>query len=183
MNPPKWEPQSCPVNYRKGSGMKPVISFIGRHNAGKTTLLRQLVTCLKRQGLKVAFIKHTRHDHIVLPGKDSELVLQAGADFAAVISPLLSIRYQRHETEPSLEQIFESVPADVDLIIVEGFKKEALPKVEVLRQAIDPVPMLLPRTLALVSDFSLECGLPVIPIDDAEALARFVCRCWELPCV
>ena len=106
--------------------------------------------------------------------------MQAGADVAAVISPLLSIRYQRYETEPSLEQILESVPADIDLIIVEGFKKEDLPKVEVLRQAIDPVPMLLPRTVALAADFSLECGLPVIAIDDVEALAQFVCHFCQL---
>lgn len=162
--------------------MKPVISFIGRHNAGKTTLLRQLVTCLKRQGLKVAFIKHTHHDPIVLAGKDSELVLQAEADFVAAISPLLSIRYQRHEEEPGLDRILESVPADMDLIIVEGFKREALPKVEVLRAAIDPIPMLLPETIALVSDFPLESNLPVIPLHDAEALARFVCRFGNLPC-
>ncbi len=162
--------------------MKPIISFIGRHNAGKTTLLRQLVTCLKRQGLKVAFVKHTHHDPIVLAGKDSELVLQSGADFVSAISPLLSIHYQRHKAEPSLEEILASVPADIDLIIVEGFKQEDLPQVEVLRQVIDPVPMLLPRTIALVSDFSLECGLPVIPSDDTEALARFVCRFCQLPC-
>ncbi|HRY12397.1 MAG TPA: molybdopterin-guanine dinucleotide biosynthesis protein B [Syntrophomonadaceae bacterium] len=160
--------------------MKAAISFVGRHNAGKTTLLTQLITYLKQQGLKIAFIKHTHHDHIALPGKDSELALQAGADVAAVISPLLSIRYQRYETEPSLEQILESVPADIDLIIVEGFKKEDLPKVEVLRQAIDPVPMLLPRTVALAADFSLECGLPVIAIDDVEALAQFVCHFCQL---
>ncbi len=151
--------------------MKAAISFVGRHNAGKTTLLTQLITYLKQQGLKIAFIKHTHHDHIALPGKDSELALQAGADVAAV---------QRYETEPSLEQILESVPADIDLIIVEGFKKEDLPKVEVLRQAIDPVPMLLPRTVALAADFSLECGLPVIAIDDVEALAQFVCHFCQL---
>ncbi|MEQ8201886.1 MAG: molybdopterin-guanine dinucleotide biosynthesis protein B [Syntrophomonadaceae bacterium] len=163
--------------------MTPVISFIGRHNAGKTTLLRQLVACLKQQGLKIAFIKHTHHDLFILPGKDSELILEAGADFAAAISPLLSIRYQRHEEEPSLEKILASVPADIDLILVEGFKKESLPKVEVIRQAIDPVPMLLPHTVALVSDFPLECGLPVIPADDLETLVRLVCRFGGLPCV
>lgn len=154
--------------------MKPVISFIGRHKAGKTTLLRQVMAHLKQQGLKIAFIKHTHHDLIVLPGKDSELALEAGADFVAAISPRLSIRYQRHEEEPSLDKILESVPAHIDLIIVEGFKKEALPKVEVLRQVIDPVPMLLPQTVALVSDFPLESRLPVIALDDVEAVARFV---------
>lgn len=161
--------------------MTPLISFVGRHNAGKTTLLRQLITCLKQQGLKVAFIKHSHHDLIIPPGKDSELALAAGADFVAAVSPHLSIRYQRHEVEPGIDQLLASVPSDIGLIIVEGYKRAALPKVEVLRQSIDPCPMLLPYTVALVSDFPLENPLPVIAADDIPSLARFVCSFCGLP--
>ncbi len=156
--------------------MVPIISFVGRHNAGKTTVLGKLITLLTQEGFKIAYIKHVHHNLDIFPGQDSELALQAGADYVVASSPRLQVQYRRYSEEPSLEELIAAVPADIDLVIVEGFKKEPLPKVEVVRQAIDPVPMLLPRTLALVSDFPLQSELPLIPADDTEALARFVCH-------
>lgn len=155
--------------------MVPIICFVGRHNAGKTTVLKKLITLLTQQGLKIAFIKHSHHDLDILHGQDSEMALQAGADYAVASSPRLQIQYRRYSEEPSLAELIAAVPADIDLVIAEGFKKEPLPKIEVVRQAIDPVPMFLPHTLALISDFPVESGIPLIPADDTEALARFVC--------
>lgn len=156
--------------------MAVVISFVGRHNAGKTTILRRLVALLRQQGLKIAFIKHSHHELEIGSAKDAELVLQAGADFVVASSPHLQVQYHQYTREPELAAILAGVPDNMDLVIVEGFKTEPLPKIEVVRQAIDPVPMLLPHTLALISDFPLQTDLPRIPADDIEALAHFVCH-------
>ncbi len=154
--------------------MIPIISFVGRHNAGKTTVLTKLVAGLSQKDLKIAFIKHAHHVLTFGLTKDSELILEAGADFVVAISPYLGVQYSRYESEPEISHIIASVPPDTDIIIIEGYKKEALPKIEVLRQEIDPVPMLLPQTLALVSDFPLEAGPPVFQAHDTESLVNFV---------
>jgi len=158
--------------------MAVVISFVGRHNAGKTTILRRLVALLRQQGLKIAFIKHSHHELEIGSAKDAELILQAGADFVVASSPHLQVHYHQYTREPELAAILAGVPDNMDLVIVEGFKTEPLPKIEVVRQAIDPVPMLLPHTIALISDFPLHSDLPLIPPDDIEGLAHFVCH-WS----
>lgn len=154
--------------------MMPIISFVGRHNSGKTTVLTKLVTCLSQRGLKIAFIKHAHHILTFAHAKDSESILEAGADFVVASSPHLGVQYRRYETEPDINQIIAAVPANTDIIIVEGYKKESLPKIEVLRQDIDPVPMFLPQTLALVSDFPVEAGVQVFQASDTEGLLKFV---------
>lgn len=154
--------------------MIPIISFVGRHNSGKTTVLTRLVTGLSQRGLKIAFIKHAHHLLTFVPPKDSEILLEAGADFVVAVSPHLSVQYRRYESEPDITRLIASVPSDIDMIIVEGYKKESLPKIEVVRQDIDPMPMLLPQTLAIVSDFSLDTGLPVFQPNDTQSLIDFV---------
>jgi molybdopterin-guanine dinucleotide biosynthesis protein B len=66
------------------------------------------------------------------------------------------------------------VPEDFDLVIVEGYKNEALPKIEVLRGEIDSEPMLFPQTLALVSDFPLQAEVTVFSSQAVEEIARFI---------
>lgn len=166
--------------------MIPIISFVGRHNAGKTTLLTRLVSALSQRGLKIAYVKHAHHDLTINPaqnaepvltaGEDSELVFAAGASFVVASSPHLSVQYRRYEAEPNITSVLASVPAGMDLIIVEGYKHEALAKVEVLRREVDPTPMLLPGTAALVSDFPLKAELPVFQAGDIDSLADFILK-------
>ncbi len=154
--------------------MVQVISFIGRHNSGKTTILTGVVNFLSAEGYRVAVIKHAHQELDIKAHKDSELFLQAGAVFVLASAPGLSIQYHRQENELELGQIMEQLPPDIDLVIVEGYKKEALPKIEVLRREIDTEVMLLPQTLALVSDFALQADIPVFNNKSIPAISLFI---------
>lgn len=151
-----------------------MISFVGRHNSGKTTVLTQVINHLSQLGYKTAVIKHTPHTLNIEPRKDSERLYQAGADFVMATSPELAITYCRQEQEPDFSEILNQIPEDMDLIIVEGFKNEPLDKIEVLRQEIDPEPMLLPKTRALISDINLPVDLPVFSFSQVEEIADFI---------
>lgn len=153
--------------------MKPIISFTGRHNSGKTTILKGVIGYLSAAGLKVALIKHSHHGFDIQPVKDAEILFNAGADFVIATSPGVSLQYERH-AEKSLAEVLAAVPESMDLIIVEGFKNEALDKIEILRQEIDPEPMLLPQTIALVADISLSAELPVFTHDQIREIAEFI---------
>lgn len=152
----------------------PVISFVGRHNSGKTTVLTEVINHLSWLGYKVAVIKHVHHTLHIEPLKDSEKLFQAGADFVMASSPGLSIQYRRQDQEPGFLEILDQVPGDMDLIIVEGFKNEALDKIEVLRREIDPDPMCLPGTRAFISDFAIPRELPVFASSQIEDIAGFI---------
>ncbi|NLV21376.1 MAG: molybdopterin-guanine dinucleotide biosynthesis protein B [Syntrophomonadaceae bacterium] len=154
--------------------MVPVISFIGRHNSGKTTVLSGVIQYLKQAGYKVAVIKHAHHSLDISVHKDSELFLRAGADYVCASSPGLMLKYQRRKNEADINSLLSEVPAGFDLIIVEGYKNEALLKIEVLRENIDPEPMLLPQTIALVSDFPLPAEINVFPHQAIEDIAQFL---------
>ncbi len=154
--------------------MIPVISFIGRHNSGKTTVLSGVIKYLADDGYRVAVIKHA-HRHLNIDvHKDSEMFLQAGAEYVCASSPELILKYQHREDEADIYSLLSEVPEGFDLVIVEGYKNEALPKIEVLRGAIDSEPMLLPQTLALVSDFPLQAEVSVFSSQAVEDIARFI---------
>lgn len=154
--------------------MVPVISFIGRHNSGKTTILSGVIKYLADAGYKVAVIKHA-HRHLNIDvHKDSEMFLQAGAEYICASSPKLVLTYQHREDEADIYSLLKEVPEDFDLVIVEGYKNEALPKIEVLRGAIDPEPMFLPQTLAVVSDFPLQAEVSVFSSQAVEDIALFI---------
>jgi len=152
----------------------PVISFIGRHNSGKTTVLTGVVQYLSAAGYRIAVIKHAHHNLSIEPLKDAEKLFEAGADLVVASSPEISLQYRRHQSQTDFSAIQAQIPEDMDLIIVEGYKNEDLPKIEVLRQEIDPEPMLLPSTLALISDFNLESPVAVFNCNQIAEIAEFV---------
>lgn len=154
--------------------MIPVISFVGRHNSGKTTVLSGVVNYLSSAGLKVALIKHVHHSLDIEPIKDAEKLFLSGAAFVLASSPGVSLQYCRQEQELSLAEIMTEVPESIDLIIVEGFKTEALAKIEVLRYDIDPVPMLLPETIAVVNDFGMESDLQQFNHNQIREIAKYI---------
>lgn len=156
--------------------MTPIISFIGRHNSGKTTVLTGVINYLASAGYKVAVVKHAHHGLDIDAHKDSEMFLQAGADFVMASSPSLSIQYRRQQEEPNFQRLLQELPDDVDLIIVEGYKEEDLPKIEVLRSEIDPEPMQLPQTLAMVSDIVMSADIPVFNSNAINDIAGFILR-------
>lgn len=160
--------------------MAAVISFIGRHNSGKTTVLSGVISYLTKSGYKVAVIKHAHHHLNIDIYKDSEMFLQAGAEYVCASSPELILKYQHRESEADVYTLLREVPEDFDLVIVEGYKNEALPKIEVLRGEIDSEPMLFPQTLALVSDFPLQAEVTVFSSQAVEEIARFILAVLQL---
>ncbi len=161
--------------------MTRMIGIVGWSGAGKTTLLAKLIPELVRRGHRVSTLKHAHHsfdvDH---PGKDSHAHRVAGASEILISSRnrFALIRELRDEDEWTLPRLLSRL-APVDLVLVEGFKREVHPKIEVYRAANDKPPLHPddPMVLALASDvlFS-DVALPQAGLDDIDAIADFVER-------
>lgn len=118
----------------------PILGFAAFSGTGKTTLLTKLIPLLKQSGLRVALIKHSHHNFdIDKPGKDSYQLRKAGA------SPVMLVSSHRRAVitefnpiiEPKLEdQLVALDQSDLDLILVEGFKAESFPKIELHRPSL-----------------------------------------------
>ena len=163
----------------------PVLAVVGWSGSGKTTLLEFLVGQLAARGLRVNVLKHSHHD-IVLepPQKDSARLRMAGAAEVMIASPYryAIMRELRGAEEPSLrEQLARLGPAD--LTLVEGYKGETLPKLEVHRPAVGKPP-LFPDDAAVVavaSDVPRPAGLAAwvawLDLDDGDAIVAWL-RAW-----
>lgn len=114
-----------------------VLGFVGHSNSGKTTIIEKIVRQLVTRDLKVSVIKHARHGFdIDTPGKDSYRHREAGCHEVLVMSNKrwVLMRELEHESEPSLEEQL-SLLAPCDVVLIEGFKNEAVDKIEVHRRA------------------------------------------------
>jgi molybdopterin-guanine dinucleotide biosynthesis protein B len=155
-----------------------VISFVGRSGVGKTTLIERLIPLLTEKGLRVGVIKHHHLDfEIDKPGKDTYRYKQAGAGIAMLVSPTKIALVEDTPAELALEEIVVRFIHHVDLLIVEGFKKEKLPKIEVFQAkegAGEPVCAGDKNLVAIVTDEPLATKLPVFSRDDVEGVARFI---------
>ena len=145
------------------------IGFAGFSGAGKTTLIVRLIPELNRRGLSVSTIKHAHHGFdLDRPGKDSYEHRAAGAHEVLVASAnrLALMRELRGAPEPSLAELLRLL-APVDLVLVEGFKREALPKIEVYRAANGKPPIHRQDDciVALVSDGARSAGAPAACVD------------------
>jgi molybdopterin-guanine dinucleotide biosynthesis protein B len=155
-----------------------VIGIAGFSGSGKTTLIEKVIPVLVRAGLRVSLVKHAHHEFDVdQPGKDSYRHRHAGCTEVLVSSSnrWALMHELRGAAEPALaEQLKHLSPCDV--VIVEGYKHEAIPKLEVHRRDAQ-APMLFPKdanVVAVATDEPLDTKLPQLPIDDAEAVARFI---------
>lgn len=161
-----------------------VIGLAGWSGAGKTTLLAKLIPTLRARSLRVATIKHAHHAFDVdQPGKDSHLHRMAGAGEVIVSSSRRWV--QIHEVgdgpETTLAQLLARL-SPCDLVLVEGFKREAHPKIEVFREANDRPPLHPQdaRIVAVASDRPFaQAGIPVIALDDVAGIADAVLRLAE----
>ncbi len=155
------------------------IGFAGFSGAGKTTLIVRLIPELNRRGFSVSTIKHAHHGFdLDQPGKDSYEHRSAGAHEVLVASAkrLALMRELRGAREPTLAELLRLLQP-VDLVLVEGFKRDALPKIEVYRAA-NGKPPIHPQddnVVALVSDGAdPPSRLPHASIDDMAAVADLV---------
>jgi molybdopterin-guanine dinucleotide biosynthesis adapter protein len=155
-----------------------VIGLAGWSGAGKTTLLTRLIPHFIAEGLRVSVIKHAHHEFDVdVPGKDSWLHRQSGAAEVMVSSARrwALMHELRGANEPRLPQLLAKL-SRVDLVVIEGFKREPHRKIEVYRAA-NGKPVLFPDDPGIVgiaADTELETTLPVAHLDDIKAIAAMI---------
>jgi molybdopterin-guanine dinucleotide biosynthesis protein MobB len=155
--------------------MIPLLSFVGKSGVGKTTLIEKLVAELKRRGYRIAVVKHHAHTTpIDGRGKDSWRFAEAGASLAVVSSPVEIVRFERVTRELTLNEIAAQING-VDLILTEGFKREAAPKIEVSRTALGAdLVARADELIAVVSDHPIALNLPRFDLDDAAGIAALI---------
>src|SRR5512143_1268223 len=158
-----------------GGGMTRLISIVGQSGVGKTTFIEKLVPELKRRGLRVAVVKHHAHPTpLDTVGKDSWRFAQAGADAVMVSSPVEVARFERTASELTLAEIAARFDG-FDLILTEGFKREAAPKIEFSRAAVSTTLLCREQDLlAVVCDYAAPTGAPRFALDDAAGVADLI---------
>jgi molybdopterin-guanine dinucleotide biosynthesis adapter protein len=160
----------------------PVIGFAAYSGTGKTTLLKQLLPLLRGRGLRIGMIKHAHHDFdIDTPGKDSYELRKAGANEMLIASGrrwALMVETER-EGDPVLQEMMDRLDQDnLDLVLVEGFKHEEFPKIELHRPSVGK-PLIFPQdpnVIAVATDGELSqaTSLPLLNINDIQAIAGYV---------
>jgi molybdopterin-guanine dinucleotide biosynthesis protein B len=158
-----------------------IIGLAGWSGSGKTTLVTNVIPRLLARGLRVSTLKHAHHGFDVdQPGKDSHRHRTAGATEVLVGSAArwALVHELRGTPEPTLAALLEKL-TPVDLVLIEGYKRERHPKLEVYRAA-NGKPLLYPHDPAIVAVASDEplphAGLPVVDLDDMERIADILIR-------
>ena len=156
-----------------------VLGVAGYSGAGKTTLLEKLIPLLRADGVKVSLIKHAHHGFDVdQPGKDSYRHRQAGAVEVLVASDLRWALMHENETvnPPQLQDLLARL-SPCDLVLVEGWKRDPIPKIEVHR-ADNGKPWLYPddeNILAVASDVALpDSNKIALALDDIAGIRAFI---------
>jgi molybdopterin-guanine dinucleotide biosynthesis protein B len=153
-----------------------VIGIAGWSGAGKTTLLAKLIPRLTGRGVRVSTVKHAHHAFDVdQPGKDSHTHRMAGATEVLVssVNRWALVHELRGAVEPTLADLLAKL-APVDLVIVEGFKHGAHPKLEIYRSAVGKPPLHPddPHIVAVASDAPVPAArVPVVGLEDLDAIA------------
>ena len=163
-----------------------VLGVAGWKNSGKTTLITKLVVELGSRGYRIATVKHAHHEADVdHEGTDTFRHRKAGATEVAIVtsSRWAVIHELREEPEPALSEILERL-SPTDLVLVECYKREPIPKIEVRRQAAaraDPLARDDPNVIAIVCDGPAEANdRPVFSIDDIVGIADFAVKYFGL---
>jgi molybdopterin-guanine dinucleotide biosynthesis protein B len=160
---------------KKARRRVPVVAFSGPSGAGKTRLLVRLVQVLVSRGIRVAAIKHSGHPHgFDVPGKDSDLLLRAGAEAVAVQGPgqLAVFGPPRKGGARALVRLLPPV----DLVLVEGWRSERLPRIEVHRRTVDRTFLCADQAgfIAVVADEPPPRKLPAFAPGEVDRLAEFL---------
>ena len=161
--------------------MIPLLAIAAWSGTGKTTLLKSLIPALRAEGLRPGLIKHTHHDMDVdKPGKDSYELRKAGAAQTIVASSQRWALMTETPEEPPLDLAWLVSRMDastLDLVLVEGFKHEAVPKILLFRQnsghsieglAYDD------DVIAIASDTPVETSLPLLDLNDVPQITAFI---------
>jgi cyclic pyranopterin phosphate synthase len=169
----------APSDYFNQGGitLPPVIIHIiaAQSETGKTTVMEKVIPSLKKRGVKLAALKgNLSHYDLDLPGKDSWRFGEAGADISGLATKESFFITGSDKSSSGLEAAADLL-SDFDLLLVEGDKKTKNPKVEVIRSAINPQPLLFENTIALVGDcLETDANIPLFSFEEIEELADFI---------
>jgi molybdopterin-guanine dinucleotide biosynthesis protein B len=154
-----------------------VLLVVGKKKVGKTTLIENLITGLKNRGHRIGSMKYTTQDHeFDTPGKDSFRHAQAGAESTLILSPGRIALFSRALRNRKLEDLLDFVFADCDLVIGEGFKNSAFPKIEVFdsQKHSGLLCSSEDNLAAVVGDIDPSSLVPYFPPSQIDSLIEFV---------
>ncbi|EMD2717124.1 molybdopterin-guanine dinucleotide biosynthesis protein MobB [Enterobacter roggenkampii] len=161
--------------------MIPLLAISAWSGTGKTTLLKKLIPALCARGLRPGLIKHSHHNmDIDTPGKDSYELRKAGAAQTMVASPQRWALMTETPDEAPLNLAYLVSRMDhstLDLVLVEGFKHEAVPKILLFRSDAghDMSELTLDEhVIAVASDVAVELEVPVLDLNDVDGIAQFI---------
>ncbi|MDO9515075.1 MAG: molybdopterin-guanine dinucleotide biosynthesis protein B [Syntrophales bacterium] len=155
----------------------PVVSVVGKSGSGKTTLIEKVIPELIRAGWRVATIKHSRRGFdIDREGKDSWRHRKAGARMTVMVSPEQIAVVENSERDLGIAELRDRYIHGVDIVLSEGFKGNAYPKIEVFRAALkrDMLCSKDDNLIAVASDVPMEIDVPRLDINDAKAIAQLI---------
>ena len=154
-----------------------ILGLLGRSGSGKTHLLTRLLPLLVARGVRVSTVKHAHHGFdLDQPGKDSYLHREAGAREVLISSGRRwALLHELDEPEPSLGELLLRM-APVDLVLVEGFKSNPHPKIEVFRPSLGQTPLWPDRTdvVAVATDGVItDCPHPLLDLGQTDDIANW----------
>lgn len=167
----------------------PVLGFAAYSGTGKTTLLTQLIPLLREQGIRIAMVKHAHHRFDVdIPGKDSYELRKAGAAQMLICSRhrFALMTDLEDDQEPVLSEYLERLDTDAaDLVLVEGFKAESFPKIELHRPSLGK-DLIFPNdefiiAIATDAEDGIETDLPLLPLNQPQLIAEFILNWIDQP--
>lgn len=160
----------------------PILGFAAFSGTGKTSLLTQLIPILKQHGIRLGVIKHSHHDfEIDQPDKDSFKLRAAGATSVMLVSPhrrAVITEFNPPQANRLSDQLTAFPSDNLDLILVEGFRDEAIAKIELHRPSLGK-PLLYPNDphiIAIASDqlINTPANLPCLDLNQPQAIADFI---------
>jgi len=158
--------------------MSKIIGITGRKDVGKTHYASLIIKLLVKMGYKVGSVKHAHNDFdIDKPGTDSFKHREAGSSQVIISSAKrwVNIIENNNKNEKNLEELIKEFQ-DIDIIVVEGFKRENHPKIEILGKGLKNINKEINKVIAIVSDELLDTSIPVFKKNDNERLVAFIIK-------
>ena len=158
--------------------LPPVVCFVAKSGSGKTTLLEKLIPELKRRNILVGTVKHHAHPGVDIDkeGKDTWRHAKAGSDHVVIAAPDKIASIRKIPKELTLPEVVQLM-GDVDLVLVEGYKRSEFPKIEIIREAAGRDPICRQEeVIALVTDLPSPYQVPSFGLEETGRLADFLVR-------
>ncbi|MDU5475001.1 MULTISPECIES: molybdopterin-guanine dinucleotide biosynthesis protein MobB [Pantoea] len=159
----------------------PLLAIAAWSGTGKTTLLQQVIPQLKARGIRPGLIKHTHHQmEIDTPGKDSYLLRKAGTDQVIVASSQRwALMCETPDARLDLRYLVSRMDARLlDMVLVEGFKDEPVPKIILWRAGVkgEDLPLLDEHVIAVASDSRFDTDVPLLDLNRPDEITAFIAK-------